>query len=70
MDTDKRRTDKLPGWIERSSVAKFNTLAAARAYRDRCKKMQMIVLGDDGLFWVAVPKITEWLVREGYEYAE
>ncbi len=44
-------------------------MALARSFRDRCHKINLIVLGDDGMFWVALPRITEWLVRNGYEYA-
>lgn len=50
-------------------IYKFDSLALAKTFVDRCLKMHLIVLGDDGKFWVAVPRITERLVKQGYEYA-
>ncbi len=55
--------------IYQSDIARFSTIALARSFRDRCHKINLIVLGDDGKYWVALPRITEWLVRNGYEYA-
>ena len=54
-----------------TQVSKFNTLEAAEdCVNNHCVKLNMIVLGDDGLYWVAVPAVTEKLVKAGYEYAE
>jgi hypothetical protein len=53
----------------KSQITRFNTLASATAFANRCDKLHMVVLGDSGEFWVAVPAITEWLVKNGYEYA-
>jgi len=50
-------------------IAKFRELANAKSYSNHCVKLHLIVLGDDGLFWVAKPAITEMLVKSGYEYA-
>ena len=55
--------------IQKSEIARFKSLALARAFRDRCVKMNLIVLGDNDEFWVAYPRVSEWLVRNGYEYA-
>ena len=52
-----------------SQILRFNTLFSATTFAKRCKKLHMVVLGDNGEFWVAVPAITEWLVQNGYEYA-
>jgi|WetSurMetagenome_2_1015567.scaffolds.fasta_scaffold152737_2 hypothetical protein len=70
MKQGKNTKDHLPEGISRSEVAKFSTLALAKGYRDQCIKLHLIVLGDDGLYWVALPRITERLVGDGYEYAE
>ena len=53
----------------KSQITRFNTLASATAFANRCEKLHMVVLGDNGDFWVAVPAATEWLVKNGYEYA-
>lgn len=49
---------------------KFKSLGIARSFSDRCVKIMMIVLGDDGMFWVVTPRVGERLVASGYEYAE
>jgi len=48
---------------------KFSTYTLADSFRNRCEKMMMIVLGDDGKFWVVTPAQAEKLVAQGYEYA-
>jgi hypothetical protein len=48
---------------------KFNTLAAATSFVNRAKKIWMIILGDDGLFWVVTPAQAAQLVKQGYELA-
>jgi hypothetical protein len=53
----------------KSQITRFNTLASATAFANRCDKLHMVVLGDNDEFWVAVPAVTEWLVKNGYEYA-
>jgi hypothetical protein len=50
-------------------IFRFNTPTSATAFANRCEKLHMVVLGDNGEFWVAVPAVTEWLVKNGYEYA-
>ena len=59
-----KRWDKI-----KNQITRFNTLAIATAFANRCEKMHMVVLGDNDEFWVAVPAVTEWLVKNGYEYA-
>jgi hypothetical protein len=48
---------------------KFSTYALADSFRNRCIKMMLIVLGDDGKFWVVTPAEGERLIANGYEYA-
>jgi len=51
-------------------VDKFSELYLARRYAERSIKIKMIVLGDDGKYWLGKPAITEQLVKDfGYEYA-
>ena len=50
-------------------IYRFSTLEAAKAFADRCEKIHMIVLGDHDEYWVGLPTITEWLVKNGYAYA-
>lgn len=50
-------------------TAQFNSLELARSYANRCHKLHLIILGDNGKFWVARPKTTERLNKLGYEYA-
>lgn len=50
-------------------VYKFNDYALARSFADQGVKMLLIVHGDDGKYWVAVPRVTEQLAKAGYEYA-
>lgn len=48
-------------------VHKFNTEGAARRFADSATKIHQIVLGDDGLFWVTLPRWAAELERLGYE---
>lgn len=48
---------------------KFSTYALADSFRNRCIKMMLIILGDDGLFWVVPLAEGERLTQSGYEYA-
>lgn len=61
-------SSKTQPWNSRE-IYKFNSFALASSFADRCLKLHMIVLGDDGKYWVALPRITEALVKLGYEYA-
>lgn len=62
---DKAQFEKMM----KREVVKFNSLSNANSFANRAIKAQMVILGDDGKFWVARPKITEQLFKMGYEYA-
>jgi hypothetical protein len=53
-----------------SSTFKFNTLAKARAFRDRATKAMVIMLGDDKLFWVVTPADADRLAKTGYSFVD
>jgi len=64
------KTEQQKKWNAiQNQIFRFNTLVNAQAFADRCEKMHMVVLGDNEEYWVAVPAVTEWLVKNGYEYA-
>lgn len=50
-------------------VDKFNNLSLANSYAERSNKIRLIILGDDGKYWVSSPAVTEQLHKMGYEYA-
>ena len=50
-------------------VYKFSTLSLAQSFRDRLTKTALIILGDDGRFWVACGRDAAELIRAGYEVA-
>ena len=50
-------------------VYKFSTMALAQSFRDRITKTALIILGDDGRFWVACGRDAAELIRAGYEVA-
>ena len=52
------------------TIFKFNTYGSAMSFVDRAKKIWMIILGDDMLFWVVTPLHAERLLSQGYELAE
>lgn len=49
-------------------VYKFTSYALARSFADHAVKMHLVLHGDDGKYWVAVPRVTEQLAKAGYEY--
>jgi hypothetical protein len=51
-------------------TAQFKQLDLAKSYANNCHKIQMIILGDNGKYWVARPKTTERLNKLGYQYAD
>ncbi len=51
-------------------VSRFTRLDLARSYANRCKKLHLVLLGDDDRYWVDVPRVTDALHLAGYEYAE
>lgn len=51
-------------------LAKFNTYAIAKSYSDRTIKASVIILGDDGLYWVVTLGEGQRLVHAGYDLAD
>lgn len=48
-------------------VYRFRSEAAARSFRDRAADTMLIMLGDDGRYWVAMPATAARLERAGHE---
>lgn len=46
----------------------MSTERAAKSWADHSTKLQLIVLGDNGKFWVCCPADAGKLVKAGYEY--
>ncbi|WP_374691908.1 hypothetical protein [Accumulibacter sp.] len=59
--------------VIKSTMFRFSTLAAAKAFQARANDILMIVLGDqDGEqreYWVVTPRDAARLERSGYEMA-
>lgn len=53
-----------------NGVFKFNNLLNAKDLAGRAKKSIVILLGDDGRYWVVSLSLGEELVKSGYELAE
>ncbi len=53
-----------------NGVFKFNDLINARTFAGRAAKSMVILLGDDGRYWVVSLGLGEELVKSGYEVAE
>jgi hypothetical protein len=49
-------------------MTKFNSLESARTFCDNAVKINMILMGDDGKYWVGLPRYTNQLHAQGYEY--
>jgi len=49
-------------------MMKFADYHLAKSFAENAEKLMLIILGDDGKFWVGTPKETEKLYRRGYEY--
>jgi hypothetical protein len=49
---------------------KFNDLFLAQNFAARCKKIHMVIMGDDGMYWVVTMATAQRLVKAGYELAE
>ena len=50
-------------------IWKFGNLETARMFAFRCYKIHMVVVGDDGKYWVMRPVDSEKLVKKGFKYA-
>lgn len=46
---------------------KFNSLALAQSFADRCEKAMGILMGDDSKYWVVTLADFERGIRAGYE---
>ncbi len=51
-------------------MRKFTDYYLAKSFAENANKLMLIILGDDGKFWVGFPAETEKLYRQGYEYAD
>lgn len=51
------------------TIHKFRTRAAASSFQERAALPLVILLGDDGLYWVVTPAAAARLTRQGYEIA-
>jgi len=49
-------------------MSKFSSLESARTFCDNAVKINMILMGDDGKYWVGLPRYTNQLHAQGYEY--
>lgn len=61
---------KIQESLKPTNRIEFTTLAGANHYAENCIKIHMVVLGDNGKYWVMLPKFSERLVKSGYEYAQ
>lgn len=52
-----------------SQVSKFNNFSTALSVSYRTIKASVVMLGDDGLYWVVNMGLGAWLERNGYEVA-
>ena len=50
-------------------ITKFRKLSSAQGFVSHAVKMQVIVLGDNGEYWVVRPVDAVKLERQGYELA-
>ena len=48
---------------------KFNSLKNAESFRNRMTKTALIILGDDGKYWVACGRDADQLMKQGYQVA-
>ena len=49
-------------------MMKFADYHLAKSFAENAEKLMLIILGDDGKFWVGTPAEAEKLYRQGYEY--
>lgn len=54
---------------EMGKVYRFSKLSAAQSFQARAAKATMIILGDDGRYWVALLADAQRLLDQGYERA-
>lgn len=61
------QTNPMNAQTINSQVSKFSSLALAKSFASKCKKMQLIVMGDDSRYWVASASFATKLEKLGYE---
>ena len=52
-----------------NGIFRFSNLTNAKGFTDRATKPMVILLGDDGKYWVVSLGLGEELVKSGYELA-
>ena len=55
--------------VRRIEMLKYSSRKNAESVVANAIKIMMIVLGDDGMFWVVTPAVAQQLVAQGYELA-
>lgn len=55
--------------MTKSTIFRFNTIAAARSFINRANDILMMVLGENEQIWVVTPADAARLQRAGYELA-
>lgn len=53
----------------RRNIDQFSTLEGANRWANRCKKLHIVMLGDNGKYWVACFVDAQKLSKMGYEIA-
>ena len=53
--------------MKTGKVYKFNKLELAESFANRTVKMSVIIMGDDGKYWVAIGADAQQLISNGYE---
>jgi hypothetical protein len=53
----------------KNNIDQFSCPAAAQRYANRCEKLHIVMLGDNGKFWVACFADAQKLQKAGYEIA-
>jgi hypothetical protein len=54
----------------RNNVDQFSNFEAAERWANNCKKIHMVILGDNGKYWVASFADAQKLEKLGYEIAK
>jgi hypothetical protein len=54
----------------RNNIDQFSTLESAKRCANNCIKLHIVMLGDNGNFWVACFADAQKLSKVGYEIAE
>ena len=54
----------------RNNISELSTLESANRWANKCIKLHIVVLGDNGKFWVACFADAQKLCKMGYEMAK